>query len=332
MRHSDVSFNDVVLDVKQATGIRNIRNYYTDIRNLFVRAEQEINPYSGFLIKKRMLFIKGNGNFDGKKIKKPSDFISLIEVGECGNSICKCKLIQTLQYIQLCCQYDSDRIELYYYAIQKDGNGNPLTTVNHREAVVAFIVMHLYKPKIFTGNGNRGAYKDFESDWENRCHEARGEDFMPTENEIQEMSSVFRMSSIQLKSYKKDTCLSCDCIDIVSDEKVFQNENLAYWWQFNSLQQKILNAESITNEFLSEQNTVLEENLFEGVTYSFPYIGRYCFAIKTTTPDKIKCFDILGISMEDSFNKYYDVQRNLLMFCTKEFITNGSIYLKFTNG
>ena len=34
----------------------------------------------------------------------------------------------------------------------KDGNGNPLTTVNHREAVVAFIVMHLYKPKIFTGN------------------------------------------------------------------------------------------------------------------------------------------------------------------------------------
>ena len=35
--------------------------------------------------------------------------------------------------------------------------------------------------------------------------------------------------------------------------------------------------------------------------------------------------------MEDSFNKYYDVQRNLLMFCTKEFITNGSIYLKFTN-
>ena len=102
MRYSYVSFEDIVLDVKQATGISNIRNYYTDIRNLFIRAEQEINPYSGFLIRKRMLFIKGNGNFDGKKIKKPSDFISLISVGSCEEKICNCKLIQTLQYIQLC--------------------------------------------------------------------------------------------------------------------------------------------------------------------------------------------------------------------------------------
>lgn len=329
MRYSYVSFDDILLDVKQATGIYNIRNYYTDIRNLFIRAEQEINPYAGFLIKKRMLFKKGNGNFDGKKIKKPSDFISLISVGSCDEKICNCKLIQTLQYIQLCCQYNSDKIELFYYAIQKDGYGNPITTVNHREAVVAFIVMHLYKPKIFSGNGSRTTFKDYENDWEDRCHEARGEDFMPTEEEIKEMRFVSMLTTLQKDSYKQDYCISCECIDL--QENVEISGRKAYWWQYNSLTNTVVDADLISNEFLEEQNLIDEELMFSGNLYSFPYTGRICFAINTTNPDKIKCQDVLEQSMNNSFNKFYDYNRNLLILCSKEFVTNGSIYLKFTN-
>ena len=330
MRYSYVSFEDIVLDVKQATGISNIRNYYTDIRNLFIRAEQEINPYSGFLIRKRMLFIKGNGNFDGKKIKKPSDFISLISVGSCEEKICNCKLIQTLQYIQLCCQYNSDRIELYYYAIQKDGYGNPISTVNHREAVVAFIIMNLYKPKIFTGNGSRTTFKDYENDWEDRLHEARGEDFAPTDEEINEMRMISNMTTLQRSHYKKDFCISCECVEL--EEIVEISGEKAYWWQYNSLTDKVNSTELITQQFLENQYSFSVESLFTGKYYSLPYVGRLAFAIPTNNPDKVKCYDVLEQSMENTFNKFYDVNRNLLILCSKEFITQGSIYLKFTNG
>lgn len=329
MKYSYVSFDDIVYDVKQATGISNIRNFYTDIRNLFVRAEQEINPYAGFLIRKKMLFKKGNGNFDGKKIKKPNDFISLISVGTCDDKICECKLIQTLQYIQLCCQYDSDEIILFYYAIQKDALGNPITTVNHREAVVAFITMHLYKPKIFTGNGSRAIYKDYENDWEDRLHEARGEDFMPSEEDIKQMKFISNLTSLQKNALKQDYCIYYDCVDF--EEIVDFSSDKSYWWQYNSLTEKITDVKLITDEFLSEQNEIDNNLLFSGTTYNFPYVGRYCFAIKTNTPDKINSFDILNTSTDNIYLKFYDTDRNILFLCTKEFVTNGSIFLKFTN-
>ena len=46
-----------------------MRPFYNEIRNLISRAEYDINPYSGFLRRKRMIYNKGNGNFDGKNIK-----------------------------------------------------------------------------------------------------------------------------------------------------------------------------------------------------------------------------------------------------------------------
>ena len=48
------SFSQIVEDVKQETGIENIRNQYSSIRQLIARAEREINPYAGFLIRKRI--------------------------------------------------------------------------------------------------------------------------------------------------------------------------------------------------------------------------------------------------------------------------------------
>ena len=64
------SFSQIIEDVRQETGISNLRNEYPTIRQLIARAEREINPYAGFLVRKRMIYYVGNGNFDGLKIKK----------------------------------------------------------------------------------------------------------------------------------------------------------------------------------------------------------------------------------------------------------------------
>ena len=50
------SFYDIVEGVKQETGITNLVNKYNEIVKLIVRAERDINPFSGQFIKKTVKY------------------------------------------------------------------------------------------------------------------------------------------------------------------------------------------------------------------------------------------------------------------------------------
>ena len=86
-----VYFNEILASVSSQTGITILKNREPEIRRMMADAEFEINPYGSLLVKKRMIYFKGNGNFDGSKVKKPSDFVSLSSLKkerDCERNLC----------------------------------------------------------------------------------------------------------------------------------------------------------------------------------------------------------------------------------------------------
>ena len=158
MNNGLTSFDNLIAAVQDETGITNLRNHLPMVRRLVTRAENEINPYGTLLIKKKMIHYVGNGTFDGRSIKKPEDFVSIDEVGCCEDGICKGSYYETVSHVVMCDGKERTKIVWTYWAMQHDGNGNPIISVNHIEALVAFITLKLYSQRMFINKGNANLF------------------------------------------------------------------------------------------------------------------------------------------------------------------------------
>jgi hypothetical protein len=322
------SFSQIIEDVKQETGITNLRNEYPQIRQLIARAEREINPYAGFLIRKRMVFFVGNGNFDGKKIKKPSDFVQIDKVGCCDDGLCSGSYYENISHIILCDNVQRDKIAFTYWGIQCDGDGNPITTFNHAEAVVAYIVWKLYSPKVFVGEASGNQRDAYKREFEDRCGESRGEDFFPSSESLMKMRQLSSMSTKEMDTlFCEDYCSSCDCITTISDNQFMEKK--VWWWQMKTINNKITNDTQVTDAFLLDKNQITLGQAINGYTYSYPYIGQIGFCIEDVLPNSVEIFDLLNMNMNNSLFSFYDVSKRRLIFVSKEYKSPSSIFLKF---
>lgn len=208
------TFEEVIQGVKINTGIQNLRNLYDDIRTMIRFAEREINPYSGFLARKKMILYNGNGIFDGNKIKKPSDFVVLDQFETCNDGLCQGQYFETINHIVLCDKEPRNSIKFTYWAIQCDSNGNPITTQNHIEAVIAYIVWKFISQKKFLGSATLNDQLTAQRFWEDRCMEARGEDFFPSENQRNEIAKTNSAEMVQLFNIRpgEDGCYEEKCM------------------------------------------------------------------------------------------------------------------------
>lgn len=322
------SFSQIIEDVKQETGIENIRNQYSSIRQLIARAEREINPYAGFLIRKRMIFYKGNGNFDGVSIKKPTDYVQLDKMGCCQDGICSGQYYENISHIIMCDGKERDQIAFTYWGLQCDGDGNPITTYNHSEAVVSYIVWKMYSPKVFMGEGSGNQREVYKREWEDRCAEARGEDFFPSEESLKKIRIMNNMTKKELDTKDcEDNCTNCDCVTTIDENSSLKNK--VWWWQLKNINEKISSAEEVTDEFLSNKNLITLGEAINGRTFVYPYIGRFGFCIDNVLPDSIEIFDLLNQSMNNALTYYYDFSKRRIIFVSKEYVSHSSIFFKF---
>lgn len=322
------SFSQILEDVKQETGITNMRNLYPTIRKLIARAEREINPYAGFLIRKRMVFYVGNGNFDGKAIKKPIDYVQLDKVGCCEDGICDGSYYENVSHIVMCDGVEREQIAFTYWGLQCDGEGNPITTYNHAEAVVAYVVFKLYSPKVFIGEGSGNQRNVYKMEWQDRCAESRGEDFFPSENSLIRMRALNSLSTREKdKANCEDHCTSCDCVTTKEDNSFMKNK--VWWWQLKNINEIISSDTQVTDAFLSDKNQITLGEAVSGFTYAYPYIGRIGFCIEDVLPNSIEIFDLLNQSMNGALNYYYDVTKRRIIFVSKEYLSHSSVYFKF---
>ena len=132
-----VPFEEIVESVKDDTGIENLRPWYEKITRLLFRAEREIG-YGGSVILKKVIY-KNPANYNGKYFPYPTDFIELEGIGIKCSPVCSSTYTKTSDGIRFK-ETQTEDVVLLYWGIFCDGYGRPVTTRNHQEAVVAYIV------------------------------------------------------------------------------------------------------------------------------------------------------------------------------------------------
>jgi hypothetical protein len=221
-----VSFEEIIELVKDDTGIENLRNLYPKIRRFIYRAEKDIG-FGGSTLLKRVTYSLEQGNllFDGKqyKLRLPEDCMYLEEVGMCKEGICPGEYKIQGKWMFFCESRKLEKFSLIYYTLLKDGEGNPVTTENHSEAVVAGIVYWLYKARRFKDKGQFNQMRYYEEYYHDRISEARGDDATPnTEREWQKLSQLMNMNSKEVLLYIEDE--NCFCALPESEAPVYNAE------------------------------------------------------------------------------------------------------------
>lgn len=170
-----VYFEEIVENVKDATGIENARPLYDRIKRFVFNAEQMIGA-GGLVVLKKKNYVIGDGFYDGKLLVLPADFVSEWSYGDLSDGKVEGNVLRLFQD-------GPTELTLKYLGFLLDQNGNPFTTRNRLEAIVAYATWRLYSSKLFLKEGAANIYQMYKTDYEDAMMEARGNDAFPTEEE-----------------------------------------------------------------------------------------------------------------------------------------------------
>ena len=195
-----VLFDSILESIKDDTGMTNLTNLLPRIRRLVYRTEKDIG-FGASLILRKVVYKTSDNTiiYDGYqyKLKLPDDVVHIEKIGICEeNKICPGDYRLQGNWMFFSKKQQLESFTLLYYTLLTDGEGNPVVSENHLEAVVSGICYYLYRPKRFVDKGSRATYRDMEIYYHNRIGEARGDDVWPsTPQEWAKISEVLRYST-----------------------------------------------------------------------------------------------------------------------------------------
>lgn len=177
-----VLFDEVIESIKDATGIENMRPLYDRVRRFIFTVENDIGP-GGVIVVKNRQYNKNDGMYDGKTLVLPMDFMHESGYGA---------LTDGRVYGNIYQLYNDgpDQIDFRYLGYALDEFGNPFTTRNRLDAVVAYAVYRLYSSRVFTKQGSANMYKMYQQEYYDAVLQARGNDAFPTEEEWSELGAT----------------------------------------------------------------------------------------------------------------------------------------------
>ena len=330
MNGAYVPFEEIVISAAERTGKMNLRNKYPYIKQLVIDAEREINPYASLLVKKKMTYHVGNGNFDGKNIVRPKDFYKIDKVGSCEEQLCPDQYLINTDFIILCDRKPRKSVTFVYFGLACDGTGNPFILDGHKEAVLSYIEYMFYKPLINQGKGNANWAVRLEQNWHDRCMEARGEDVMKViYSDLESATQYNSLGAYQISQMnEQDSCCSSLCFNVVYDDNSYMKKTIHYW-QFSSPSETRTIEECSSDDFLSTANKTDLQEFGAGMIFNYMSIGKIGFAIDDVDPaDSVEIFDMTNSSMNNSLQQYYDSENRRLILLSNNLITHSSIYFK----
>lgn len=325
MHSGAVSFEEIVSSVKDETGIVNMRPYYDKLRRFIFRAERDIG-YGGSVVLKKLVFKKGI-NFDGKYFKFPDDYLELEGVGQCSGRFRDCDINIVTEGVRL--RTVQQTCTLLYWALACDGYGNPITTRNHEDAVIAYCVWKMYAPKRFNDQGNANSVFAYKQEWISECLSARGDDAFPTLeqwNEIALVSYADRRGLLQQPTASYNYCddmINSDCEIIDDITKVF-------FWQLQSISEDLDSVKADFSQMYLESKPFMSLPVFEqGFVVNYETVGKICFAVQKTQSTDWQITDFLNNDLTDQFQSFYDDLTKTAVFVSNNNYNYGSIYFKF---
>jgi len=194
-----ISIKQVVSSVIRNLGVQDASREFNNFIEWAFEAEKKIGSFKTFIIKEIELTIAN------KQAALPTDFISIIDVKN-SQDICyepQSKPFKTSNIDDANYRYymsngfirfsktNDTKIDVSYRALDTDSEGFPTIEANHEDAVSAYI-MYKYKARdYYNQNLPRYIYVDLKNEWSRLCAQARGNDNMPSRNELRAISKYW---------------------------------------------------------------------------------------------------------------------------------------------
>ena len=330
-----IPFDEILENVKDDTGITNLSNAREKIRRWIFRAQQKLG-YNSARVYKTIKYTKDITNWSGKFLNLPSDCLEIQDIFVDGELLNNYVYNQYGNKIQFHNNYSSaTNLQLYYYGIMHDGEGNPACIRNHTEALVSYIIWKLFGAKTFLEPNRYGRriMKDYEQDWKDQRDGAIGEEAMPQNLEDWEiLSTIINFSTKDAIIYyprgfgansavleAKETCV---LKEIELDVKV-------YAWQYDNLTLDIGEAPSISQLFLDTTDIYGLDVFKEGQIVPYNKVGRIGFAIQGAPEGKYKIYDTFNSDVTDLvFDRHYNNVLDLEIFISKTYYSHSNIFFK----
>jgi len=182
MKSGIVFFEEIIENIKDATGIENMRPHYNRLRRFVFNVEQDIGT-GGVVVLKKKQYTNGDGMYDRQTIILPPDFLYEWSYGALEDGI-----LQGNQYRLFAT--GPEALDFYYLGMLLDQDGNPFTTRNHLEAVVAYTTYRFYSSRVFLKEGSANQLLMYKRMYEDEKLKARGHDAFPTEQEWMEIGKT----------------------------------------------------------------------------------------------------------------------------------------------
>lgn len=324
-----VRFEEVIEAVKDETEIKNMRPLYDRVARLIFRAESEIG-FGGSVVLKKVVYTPQTTPFNtGKYFPFPEDMIELEGIGRdcCAMfETCYNKTSDGIRFRSL----QTKKITLLYWGIFCDSSGRPVTTRNHFEAVVAYVIWKLYRSKMFLGTGNMNANFDFRQEWISAMLEARGDDAFPTLeqwNEIGRLSYSDRRGLLMQPTAGYNYCsddITTECAEIIPDIMY------VYFWQLNGPSLKIEDEiPNLNATYLNTKPRLTYEIFEQGKKVDYTLIGSPVFAIRETEDLNWQITDALNDDVTDEFETQYFPDIKTILFVKKSHVGYSTIHFQF---
>lgn len=194
-----ISVKQVVAAVIRNLGVQDAASEFNTFVEWAFEAEKKIGTFKTFVNKEVSLTIAN------KQAALPTDLIEVIDVKNSNdifyepqtksfkslsNSNLNYKYYLSSGFIQFS-EVSDPNIQISYIALETDSEGYPTMQANHEDAVSHYI-MYKYKARDYYNQKlPRYIYLDMKNEWNRLCAQARGNDNMPSRNQMRNISKIW---------------------------------------------------------------------------------------------------------------------------------------------
>lgn len=327
---------EILENVKDDSGITNIAPYLEKIRRWIFRAEQDLG-YNGTQVFKRIKFQKDTLNWNGRTLNLPSDCLQLNNIYIDKTRINNQDYRQYGNHVTFQVDHaDKSEIEVFYYGVMHDAEGNTCVPRHHNEAIISYILWKIFGAQAYLSPNrkSRNLVKSYEQDWRDNRDAAHGTEAFPMNEEDYEIFSTIRNFSTKdamiyfpYGEYENETIMESkeDCV-LKKEEQTIN----VYTWQFPDTLTNSTFAPNVSQEYLDEEATKHDFLTFkQGVIVPYNAIGRIAFAVQGGTEKQYGIYDTFNSNVTSLvFEQYYNPILKLDIYISKEFYSHSNIFFK----
>lgn len=336
MQSTLIPYSELLENVLDDSGYTTLTPLLEKINRWIFRAEQAIG-YNGAVVFKKVNYVKDTVNWNGKRLFLPSDCLHYVDVYIGQSKVNNATIRQYGNFLNFNSDYpDQNKLELVYYGITHDAEGNLSIPRSHNEALVSYILWKIFAAKAFLDpNRNlRNLAKSYEQDWKDYRDACQGDEAWPQNAEDYEIFSAIRNFSTKdamiyypSGNYENDTIIESKEICVLKKE---EQNIFVYAWQFGDPVTNIEFAPAVSQLYLDNEATKYGYLPFkEGVYVPYNKVGRIAFAIQDVTEKQYGIFDTFNSNITNLvFEHYYNSLLKLDIYISKEFYANSNIFFK----